>query len=141
MTVVVDASLAIKWVVEEEQSEAAVSLRSLWHRSAELLVAPAIFGPEVTNVLHQRVRRGELGPTDASDALSYLLSSVAMREPVGLYSRALNLARDFALGSTYDALYLALAEAEGCEMWTADQRLVRAVRPRFPQVRCLAEVP
>ena len=62
---------------------------------------------------------------------------VAVEEPTFLYRRSLGLAAEFGLGSTYDALYLALAESEGCEMWTADLRLCRAVDDRFSLLRCL----
>ena len=141
MTVIVDASLALKWVVQEEHTEDAVTLRDRWGEAGEPLVAPPIFRPEVTNALHQRVRRGDILRSDAVDMLDVLTSAVAMGEPVSLYSRALALAGELSMGSTYDALYVALSESEGCEMWTADQRLVRSVQRRFPQVHWIGESP
>ena len=39
----------------------------------------------------------------------------------------------------YDAFYVALADIEGCELWTADRRLTNLVQPRFPQVHWLGE--
>ena len=141
MTVVVDASLALKWVLQEEHTEEALVLRDHWQEAAEFVIAPPIFRSEATNALHQRVRRRQLSRSDAADILDSLMPAVATAEPVGLYSRALTLAGELGLGSTYDALYLALAESEGCEMWTADQRLVRSAQPRFPQVRGVTERP
>jgi predicted nucleic acid-binding protein len=41
----------------------------------------------------------------------------------------------------YDCLYVALAEREGCEVVTADDRLVRSLRPSFPFIKPLAELP
>ena len=139
MTVVVDASLALKWVVEEEDTEQATALRAEWYEEGELLVAPPIFRPEVTNALHQKVRRGEVGRPEAVEGLQQLVSAVAIGEPPGLYGRALDLAAAFRLGAVYDSLYVALAELEGCEMWTADRRLVNAVQRDFPQVRWVGE--
>ncbi|MCH8207125.1 MAG: type II toxin-antitoxin system VapC family toxin [Chloroflexi bacterium] len=141
MTVVVDASLALKWVVEEEDTEPATALRAEWYEAGELLVAPPIFRPEVTNALHQKVRRGEVGRPEAVEGLQQLVSAVAIGEPAGLYERALELAAAFRLGAVYDSLYVALAELEGCEMWTADRRLVNAVQRDFPQVRWVGEAP
>ena len=141
MTVVVDASVALKWVLEEEHTEEALVLRDYWLGTAELVIAPPIFRSEVTNALHQRVRRGEFGRGDAQELLDSLIPAVTTAEPTGLYDRALTLAGELGLASTYDALYLALAESQGCEMWTADMRLARSVQPQFPQVRAVTEWP
>ena len=141
MTVVVDASLAIKWVVEEEYSQEALDLRDYWYQDSEPVVAPPIFRPEVTNVLRQKVRRRELSQTHAANRLDLLITHVAIREPLRLYSRGLALAGDLCLGSAYDALYLALAEFEDCDVWTADLRLVRVAQAKFPRLRWVAEKP
>ena len=140
MTIVVDASLALKWGLQEEHSEVALELRNYWRDSAELLLAPPIFKPEITNALHQKCRRGLLAPSDAPEILDLLVSAVAPSEPESLYKRGLALAEACGLDSTYDALYLALAEFQGCEMWTADRRFVRSVQAQFPQVRWVGEV-
>ena len=141
MTVVIDASLALKWALQEEHTEDALALWDRWQEASERVIAPPIFRSEVTNVLHRRTRRGDLNATDALDVLDLLITSVAIGEPADLYGRALTIARDLALGSTYDVLYLALAEAEGCEMWTADRAFVRSAQERFRQVRWIAERP
>jgi predicted nucleic acid-binding protein len=141
VTVVIDASLALKRVLQEEHTEDAVALRDHWLENMESVIAPPIFKPEVTNVLHQRVRRGQLSRRDAADMLEILVSAVAAVEPPSLYSRALTLASELELSSAYDALYLALADSEECEMWTADQRLVRSTQPKFSMLRWLEESP
>ena len=141
MTVVVDTSLAIKWVVPEEHTEDALTILNLWKELEETLIAPPLFRSEVTNALHQQVRQRQLTRSEASDALGSLLSRIAISEPAGLYARALTLAGELFLGSTYDAMYLALAESEGCEMWTADERFIRSAQPQFPQIRWLGEEP
>ena len=140
MTVVVDASVALKWVLQEEYTAEALALRSRWQDAAELIIAPPIFKSEVTNVLHRRARREELTPDDARDLLDALLPAVATADPAGLYRRALAMAVELTLHTVYDALYLALAESEGCEFWTADLPFVRSVRQQFPRVRWVSEV-
>ncbi len=139
MTVVVDVSLALKWVVPEEYSEAALVLRSQWQARGEYLISPPIFGSEVTNALYQMIRRGRLQPGDAKEALNALMPSVSIVEPVGLYNAAFTIAEQLEMKATYDALYVALAEADGCDLWTADQKLVRAARTTFPRVRWIGE--
>ncbi|MCI0438164.1 MAG: type II toxin-antitoxin system VapC family toxin [Chloroflexi bacterium] len=139
MTVVVDASLAVKWVTPEVYTQESLSLRNIWLAEGELVIAPYIFRSEVMNVLHQKARRGIIAGEDAHIALDHLLSAIVTAEPAGLYNRALRMAGELRLASAYDALYLALAEFESCEMWTADERLVRTVRLRFPGLRFVGE--
>jgi predicted nucleic acid-binding protein len=140
VTIVVDASLALKWVLPEELVEEAWSLLQAWRVQAESLIAPPIFRPEVANALHQSARRGTITGSETSDALGMLIPTVVILEPPGLYPRALTLAGEFRLGAVYDALYVALAEHQGCELWTADRRLVRAVQSQMPLVRWVGEV-
>ena len=66
---------------------------------------------------------------------------VSIREPSDLYDRALVLAKSLEQEAAYDALYLALAEAEGCDIWTADRWFVRAAQDRFGSVRWIGEAP
>ena len=77
----------------------------------------------------------------AVDGLEVLVSEILIDEPPGLYTRALEIAGELALGATYDALYMALAEHHACDMWTADRRLVRTAQQQFPSVRWLGEMP
>ncbi len=137
MTVVVDASVALKWVLEQQATVDALALWERWQEDGERVTAPPIFRAEVTNTLHQMVRRDILTPYDATDLLDTLLDIVAVDDPPTLYRRSLGMANEFGLGATYDALYMALAESLGCEVWTADLRLCRAVDDRFPLLRCL----
>ena len=137
MTVVVDASVALKWVLEEEGTEEALALWDRWQADGERVVAPPVFRAEVANTLRQVVRRGMATTQEAADLLEALLEVVAVEEPPTLYGRSLQMAHDFDLGAVYDALYLALAESENCEVWTADRRLARAVDERFPLLRCI----
>ena len=139
MTVVVDASLALKWVLQEVHTEHGLELWDRWQVDVEWIVAPSIFRAEVANALHQQMRRGYLSRTDSGEILNSLIPLVAIRESTDLYLRALSLASQLGLGSVYDALYLALAVDEGCEIWTADERLVHSVQAQFPQVRGIWE--
>lgn len=41
----------------------------------------------------------------------------------------------------YDCLYIALAELEGCDMVTADDKLLRNVQHQFPFVKHLSSIP
>ncbi|MEW6448013.1 MAG: type II toxin-antitoxin system VapC family toxin [Bacillota bacterium] len=128
-SVVVDASLAAKWVVNEEGTETAVNLLERWAEEGFLVAAPCLIFIEVTNALYKRVRRGELTLSDAVILLEHLASlGIAIQDTASLHARTLELADRFGLPSTYDAYYLSLAETLQCEFWTADQRLYNIVK-------------
>ena len=95
---------------------------------------------EVGNALNRRVVRGELPLTEAARLIESLLASdIELLETAGLHSRALELASQLDQGAVYDAHYLALAEALGCDLWTADARFYRAALPAAGNVRCAGE--
>ena len=53
--------------------------------------------------------------------------------------RAMEISHRFGLHAAYDAHYLALAEHEKCEYWTADTRLWNTVADKLPWVRRLSD--
>ncbi len=58
--VVVDASLALKWVEDEPYSPEALALLQRWHGQRRRLLAPALFAFEATNAFAKRMKRREL---------------------------------------------------------------------------------
>jgi len=138
--VVVDASLSVKWLVLESDSEEAYVLARSWAESGTQPVAPYLMPVEVANALHRRVIRGEITPEDAGDLLEGLLSSgIELVEPPRIHRDALALARTLGQDAVYDSHYLALAEALDCELWTADRRFHLAASARFRRVRWLGD--
>ncbi len=47
------------------------------------------------------------------------------------------MTQKFRLPATYEAHYLALAEREACDYWTADERLCNGVKGELSWVRWL----
>ncbi|MYB40772.1 MAG: type II toxin-antitoxin system VapC family toxin [Chloroflexi bacterium] len=138
--VVVDASLAVKWLVREADSGEALALARSWAANGVTPAAPYLMPVEVGNALHRRVVRGELPLTEAARLIeSMLASDIELLETAGLHSRALELASQLDQGAVYDAHYLALADALGCDLWTADERFYRAARPSVDNVRWVGE--
>ena len=117
--VVLDASVAVKCFLDEEGSDAAKAVV----RSHARMVAPDLIFAELASVAAKRVRRGHVSADVAGRMLSRapdLLDEVFPLKP--LAPRAFELAVEHGF-SAYDALYLALAQARGARMVTADARL------------------
>lgn len=124
MIFVVDASVVIKWYVEENDWEAARGLLA----STAALHAPELLQAECANTLWKKVRRKNL---ELADALA-ILREVLMA-PIGLHPSAdvIDAAWHLATAAdrtVYDALYAALAIAVDCPLVTADSRLVNALQ-------------
>jgi predicted nucleic acid-binding protein len=96
------------------------------------------FQIEVTNALHVCTIKGRIVDTQALlNAL--MLQLPLLHDSAPLLPRALEIAT-LARRSVYDSLYIALAEREGCELVTADQRLYNSVKSQFPFVVDLASL-
>jgi len=122
-TFVVDASVAIKWVVEEPGTDAALSIRA-----AERLVAPELWVAECANILWKKVRRGELSAEQALAAAELLEAAgveVMAGEPALSQVVRLTTTLDHP---AYDCVYLALAADNGWAMVTGDDRLLERLR-------------
>jgi predicted nucleic acid-binding protein len=137
----VDASLAVKWILDEERSDQAKALYRATVRAGRQIVAPPLLPLEVTNILRQRTRSVDSMSLDvATDLLDeFLALPIEIHNPDGLHRRALALACSLDLPAAYDAHYLALAEHLGCELWTDDQRLVRRVENDLSFVHRLSD--
>ena len=118
--VVIDASVAIKWVVDEADSDAAVAvLEGCSLASPDLLIA------ECANILRKKVRRGELRPEEAITAARILQQGdIEILPTRHLLDAATRLAIDLD-HAAYDCIYLMLAMENRWPFVTADDRLRR----------------
>ncbi|HLH72158.1 MAG TPA: type II toxin-antitoxin system VapC family toxin [Chloroflexota bacterium] len=134
--VVVDASITLKWVLDEPYTAEALLLLDELVREEVQPLAPALLAYEVASALYKRVCRDELSLELAQERLADLLERgpVLDFDPL-LHQQALSLAHRFGQSASYDAHYLALAQREQCEFWTADERLWNAVCQDLPWVR------
>ena len=119
---VVDASVAVKWVVNEHGSDRAQSL------STARLEAPDLLLIECANILWKKVRAHDLTRPDAASRLELLRQApISLADSRSLLDAALVLSFDLS-HPVYDCIYLALALAREVPLVTADVRLVAAAR-------------
>jgi predicted nucleic acid-binding protein len=116
---IVDASVAFKWMVREALSDAAEELVE-----RDDLCAPSILLAEIGHGLSKRVRRGELlaeGLAERLERLPLLLTLEPSDPDIGpAWALAMELNHSF-----YDCLYLALANRFDDVLMSADEVFVR----------------
>jgi len=140
--VVVDASLALKWVLAESDSSAAITLLGEWNTRKVEVIAPALFAYEATNILYRQVVVGKLTYDETKKLLAKLFSigiELDFSHYINVSVRAMEFSHRFGLPAAYDAHYLALAEREQCDYWTADARLWNTIGGKLPWVRRLSD--
>ncbi len=120
---VIDASVAIKWLVEEEGTVEALTILEKGELSApDLLIA------ECANILWKKVRRQELSEEEAQIGARLLeqvdIEILPTRHLLGSTTRLAVLLDHPA----YDCIYLALAIERDRRFVTADERFQRKFR-------------
>ncbi len=118
---VIDASVAVKWVVPEAGSDAAIALlgRELW--------APSLWLAEAANALRKKCRRGEISEDEARLRAQDLTD--APIEPIELpilLPSAMRIAGELG-HSIYDCFYLAAAVLRDTTLVTDDRRFAAKV--------------
>ena len=125
MRVVVDASVAVKWLIAENDSDMARTLAA----GDDDLHAPRLMACEIANALWRKVRLGEIERAEAG-AMIALVPRMPVRwgtdETVCADAVRLALALDRPV---YDCVYLALAHRIGGTLVTADLRFANALAP------------
>ena len=122
---VVDASVIAPAVADGGPDGAACRARI----KGASLAAPDLLRVEAVSVIRRQLANGALTPAQANNAIEDLLNLPIIVYPAAPFLRRAWELRDIA--TAYDACYVALAEALGCALATADQRLANA-----PGARC-----
>jgi predicted nucleic acid-binding protein len=156
--VVIDASLAIDALLGTPDRKAlALRFFVACNAAAVRLIVPPTFASETDSAVRGIVLRGQL-PAAAAPAvyaaLDALPLTVALAAPelLAVRLRARRIADDLQQPNVYDATYAALAEARGCNFWTADGRFANAAKqvrqqpdgttaPALPLVRFIGDYP
>ena len=125
--VVVDASVALSWLLPGEETEKTLQLRHRAITNTKLrLLVPPIFWYEVANVLWVAAKRQRILPSDAMAGLRALLDfhfEIAVTDPTD--SISISFTHNIAV---YDSSYLSVAQNHNAILWTIDQELIKAAQ-------------
>ncbi|MBS0209785.1 MAG: type II toxin-antitoxin system VapC family toxin [Planctomycetes bacterium] len=133
MKYVLDASVALKWVLTEPHLDIARRLRQEHQQGQHDFIAPDVFPVEIAHAISKLQRTRKMNEADARVFFGEILTTAPRlfaSEP--LLIEGFELALHARVG-IYDCLYLALANREGCDLLTADERLIRAF-PDAPNI-------
>jgi predicted nucleic acid-binding protein len=121
----VDASVAVKWFVEEPDSDAAGRLLSDYVEGAVDLYSSQMLTFEVLNALRYNP---EMGLDQLRTVAKALEAMELMLHPLsGEYAeRTLVNAMNHGI-TVYDSSYVSLGEEQGIQVYTADRRLMSRV--------------
>ncbi|MDP2950226.1 MAG: type II toxin-antitoxin system VapC family toxin [Chloroflexota bacterium] len=135
-----DASLVLAWLLPAERTAEIIDIWDRLLRRGDELLGPPLLFIEVTSVLRERMVQQQITSQQAEIAFSaFQLLPVGRAWPRELHAKAWEIAKALSQRKAYDAHYLALAEIEGCELWTADRRLYNAVGGRMPWVKLVGD--
>ena len=137
---VVDCSVVVKWKIPtEDHAAAAEALLGDWEHHVVDVSVPNHFPSEVISAFLRAFRRGRITAEEAREAIQDLLAlPFVLRDVTAIADRAFVIAHQHQQRA-YDCLYVALAERDGVELWTGDERLYNALHAQYPFVRWIAD--
>jgi predicted nucleic acid-binding protein len=139
VTLVIDSSAVLKWVLNETDSDAAQRILDDYRSGRVDLIAPSLMPSEVGNVLAKLVRGGALTAAQAMTSFYLVVEhSPALCDATATWERALTIATEHRQ-SYYDCLFLALALDRRCNLITADERFFRGMHHVFPGLTLLRD--
>ena len=138
MKLVLDSNVAVKWALPEADTPRAVRLLNQFRRGMHEVLAPDFYPLEVAHAITKAERRNVIQPPLGTRRLNGILRHPPILHPsLPLLPRAFQISSQARHG-LYDCLYVALAEREGCELVTADRKLISNLQARYPFIRDLA---
>jgi predicted nucleic acid-binding protein len=123
MPFVIDASIAVCWLMPDERHPMAEAASNRIVR--DLAYVPALWWFELRNVLIIHERRGRLNEAKSAEALKFLRALPVTTDMGAQEDELMRLARTHGL-TAYDAAYLELAQRKGIPLATLDKALASA---------------
>ena len=139
MTIVLDASVALSWVLDEEDGLGAGNVLSDIASGKVLAIAPTIWLYETINALKMAIVRSRITQKQAAAKISDILEINPEFVDFGLLlSESFEIAIKYEL-SMYDASYVSLAKLKGCDFYTGDTKLFKKVKGKLKFVKLASE--
>jgi predicted nucleic acid-binding protein len=123
LSLVIDASVLIKFFVPEVLADRAASLLDSFKKEESSPIAPDLIYSEAGNILWKKHRLKELTRSEVDEITdAIILLPIKTETSKNLLPLALGIAMTYGL-TVYDAMYISLARIHGTRMMTADRKL------------------
>ena len=130
--IVIDASVVVKWFVDEEGSEGALAIRKKYVEGEAEIIAPELILFEALNALRHKGLFTEAEIKRIAEALdSYAFGLYSLKGKYAADAVEAAFKNDITI---YDSSYVALAVREGAQMYTGDRELIRRLRDPYPRL-------
>ena len=138
--VVVDASVALKWYLDDEELGAKALTVLTHYVSGDInMIAPSLLEYEVINGLKIAQKRGRINKNTIQSAVEGFFNlEIKVYDACYFFDEALDIMNSFDI-SLYDASYLALAVNKKSPFVTADKVLYNKVRKKMNSIKWLGE--
>jgi predicted nucleic acid-binding protein len=141
MKYALDSCVAFKTLVPEPDTDKALRLRDDFMNGIHDLITVDILPAEIAHALTRAERQGRITPAEGALLLKDLFKYLPPLHPyLPLLPRTYEISSALRQG-VYDCLYVALAEREGCELVTSDDKLIKKLQPIFPFIVPLSSLP
>jgi predicted nucleic acid-binding protein len=140
MTLVVDASVALKWQFEDEEDRpGAMALLEDFVEGSVDLITTALFPYEILSGIYVAIKRRRISEEAGEKSVRYLLSlGIEQKTIDGLAEATFRMALQYDL-SPYDCSYMSLAYSEETDFLTGDKKLFSVVRRRLRWVKWVGD--
>lgn len=131
-----DASVIIKLLVQERQSDRIHGLFEHWLNEEEALISSQFSQYEIYSVLRKKQSFGELSDQEIKNAIIDLQAlPISYIVDMDLLPSALLWSKKTAQPTIYDCLYLSVAEREHAVLWTCDGKFYAKAHPLFSEIQ------
>jgi predicted nucleic acid-binding protein len=135
--VVVDASVAVKWVLPEAHGDDAEELAEQRNSGEVRLIAPRLIVVEVASAISKRCRRSQLTMSAGEEAFRlFEIGCPFLVDEAPHVRAALGLSVKHQM-SFWDSIYLVLAMDSESDLVTADARFYRSASLHYGFVRMI----
>ena len=127
-----DASVIVKWFIEEEHSDKALKLRDMHVNGEIIITAPELLPFEVLNALkHSNLFKKEELKSAAQSLSSYGIQLHSLKGKIAEKTIEIAAEKDITI---YDASYIALATTLNTTLYTADEKLIKKLGKEYKKI-------
>jgi predicted nucleic acid-binding protein len=141
-SIVIDANIAVRAILPTEGKSDVLERLVSWHRSRSKIFAPELLIEETVSVIRRGIFDRWITEEEGQVAVEdlYRLGVEIVPSDAGICQAALAWAGRLGQSKAYDGFYLAVAERQGAEFLTADEKLVnRAKQLNLSWIRWIDE--